>query len=431
MPDAPDLASLPVTLADVRDAADRLRGKIVRTPCHRSASLSRLCGCDVWAKLDYLQNTGSFKDRGARNKLEGLDAVSRGRGVIAASAGNHALALAYHGGELGLTVTVVMPRWAPLVKVANCRALGATVVLHGEAFDDARRRAFELAEEHGYAYVHGFDDPAVVAGAGTLALEILDDVPAPDAVLIPVGGGGLAGGAGVVLKSLSPATRVIGVESVTAPTLTASLAAGQVVRVAAQPTIADGLAVAEVGRLNFEICRRVVDETVLVDEAQTARAVLQLLELEKAVVEGAGAVPLAAATGPLRERLAGRTVVLVLCGGNIDAAVLSRVIERGLAADGRLCRVVCRTSDRPGSLARLLELVGRTGASVRDVGHDRGFGPPDVGRVDIALTLETHDADHVRAVHAALREANVSYAVPPRWAAESAGASDADAVRRG
>ena len=405
----------PVTLADVRAAGDRIRGKVVRTPCHRSLALSRLCGCDVWAKLDYLQNTGSFKERGARNKLEGLDADSRQRGVVAASAGNHALAVAYHAADLGLRATVVMPRFAPLVKVANCHALGAEVLLHGETFDDARGRAMALADETGRAYVPGFDDAAVVAGAGTVALEVLEDVPSPDAVVVPVGGGGLISGMGVVLKSESPGTRVIGVESVTAPSLSAARAAGHPVRVETRPTIADGLAVAEVGRLNFEICQSVVDNLVLVDEAQTAVAVLQLLELEKAVVEGAAAVALAAATGPLREQLQGKTVVLILCGGNIDAAVLSRVIERGLAADGRLCRVVCRTSDRPGSLARLLDLIGRTGASVKDVGHDRGFGPPDVGRVDIALTLETHDAAHVDLVHQTLRDGGVSFVVPPRF----------------
>ena len=412
----PDVDPLAVTLADVLAAADRIRGHVVRTPCHRSLALSRLCGCEVWAKLDYLQNTGSFKERGARNKLEQLDVESRRNGVVAASAGNHALAVAYHSADLGLRATVVMPKFAPLVKVANCRALGAEVLLHGETFDDARRRALELAEETGRPYVHGFDDAAVVAGAGTAALEVLEDVPAPDAVVVPVGGGGLVSGMGVVFKAESPATRVIGVESVTASSLTAALAAGYPVRVETQPTIADGLAVAEVGRLNFEICREVVDDLVLVDEAQTAVAVLQLLELEKAVVEGAAAVALAAATGPLRAQLQGKRVVLILCGGNIDAAVLSRVIERGLAADGRLCRVVCRTSDRPGSLARLLDLIGRTGASVKDVGHDRGFGPADVGRVDIALTLETHDAAHIAAVHAALREGGVSFAVPPRFA---------------
>ena len=404
-----------VTIDDIRAAADRIAGAIVRTPCHHSAALSRLCGCDVWTKLDYLQATGSFKERGARNKLLLLEETARGRGVIAASAGNHAQALAYHGRDLGIGVTVVMPRWAPLVKVANTRSHGANVILHGESFDDARRHALELADRDGSTYVHGFDDPAIVAGAGTCGLEILEDVPDADAILVPVGGGGLVSGIGLVARSLRPQCRTIGIESETAPTLGASLDAGEVVRVEVAPSIADGLAIAQLGGLNFEICRQVVDEVVTVSEAATARAVLQLLELEKAVVEGAAAVALAAATGPLRDRLAGKKVVLVLCGGNIDAGVLGRVIERGLAADGRLCRVVCRTSDRPGSLAKLLDLVGKTGASVKDVQHDRSFGPPDIGRVDIALTLETHDAEHIAEVHKALRDANMSFTVPPRF----------------
>lgn len=404
-----------VHIDDVRAAEKRLGGALVRTPCHHSATLSRLCGCDVYAKLDYLQATGSFKERGARNKLLQLDSAAKRSGVIAASAGNHAQALAYHGRELGIEVTVVMPRWAPLLKVANCRAMGAHVELHGETFEDARERAAQLSADQSLAYVHGFDDPAVVAGAGTCGLEIIEDVPDADAVVVPVGGGGLISGIGVVLRSLAPRCQLIGVESTTAPTLSAALRAGRPVRVSVEPTIADGLAIAQIGQLNFEICRRVVDELVLVDEAQTARAVLQLLELEKAVVEGAGATALAAATGPLQAKLAGKKIVLVLAGGNIDASVLSRVIERGLAADGRLCRVICRISDRPGSLAKLLDVVGRSGASVKDVQHDRSFGPPDVGRVDIALTLETHDLEHVSRVHEALAEAHITFSIPPRF----------------
>lgn len=404
-----------VTINEIRAAAGRIAGAIVRTPCHHSEQLSRLCGCDVYAKLDYLQATGSFKERGARNKLLQLDEPARRNGVIAASAGNHAQALAYHGRDLGILVTVVMPKWAPLLKVANCRALGAEVILHGDTFDEACGRATQVCAEKKMTYVHGFDDPAIIAGAGTCATEILEDVPDPDAIVVPVGGGGLISGIGVAVKALAPGCRVIGVESTTAPTLSAAMDAGEPVRVEVKPTIADGLAIARIGVLNLEICRHVVDDIVLVDEAQTARAVLQLLELEKAVVEGAGAVALAAATGSLQKQLAGRKVVLVLAGGNIDASVLSRVIERGLAADGRLCRVVCRVSDRPGSLAKLLDLVGRSGASVKDVQHDRSFGPPDVGRVDIALTLETHDTEHIREVHKALRGAEVRFSIPPRF----------------
>ena len=409
------LDPLPVKLQDIEEAAARIAGAVVRTPCHHSPALSRLCGCDVYAKLDYLQATGSFKERGARNKLLSLDGEARRRGVIAASAGNHAQAVAYHGRELGIAVTVVMPRWAPLVKMANTRGHGAAVILHGETFDEARAHAVELQHERGYTYVPGFDDPAIIAGAGTAGLEVMEDVPQADAVIIPVGGGGLISGMGVAIKGRSPRTRVIGVESNAAPTLTAALDAGCVVRVECRPSIADGLAIAQVGKLNFEIARQVVDEMVLVDEAAAARAVLQLMELEKAVVEGAGAVALAAVTGPLKSRLAGKTVVLMLCGGNIDAAVLARVIERGLAADGRLCRVTCRVSDRPGSLAKLLDLLGKTGASVKDVHHDRSFGPADVGRVDISVVLETHDFDHVREVHGALRAAGVNFTVPGRF----------------
>ncbi len=412
---APDFASLPVSLADIKAAAGRIEGAVVRTPCHHSLALSRLCGCDVYAKLDYLQATGSFKERGARNKLLLLDDEARARGVVAASAGNHAQAVAYHGRELGIAVTVVMPRWAPLVKVGNARALGAKVILHGETFDEARSHAVELQQRQHNTYVHGFDDAAIVAGAGTAGLEVVEDVPDVDAVIIPVGGGGLISGMAIAIKAHNPKCLAIGVESTTAPTLSAALDSGAIVRVDCKPTIADGLAIAQVGKLNFEIARQLVDDVVLVDEAAAARAVLQLMELEKAVVEGAGAVALAAVTGPLKQRLAAKKVVLMLCGGNIDAAVLARVIERGLAADGRLCRVTCRVSDRPGTLARLLELLGRTGASVKDVSHDRSFGPPDVGRVDISVTLETHDFDHVEEVHQALRAAGITFAVPRRF----------------
>ncbi|MEM8873270.1 MAG: threonine ammonia-lyase [Planctomycetota bacterium] len=397
---------MPVTIDDVRAATERVREAVLRTPCHQSDALARLCGCTVYAKLDYLQATGSFKERGARNKLAQL---GNDAGVIAASAGNHAQALAYHGRDLGHDVTVVMPKFAPLVKVANCRALGARVVIHGSTFDEARRHAVEIAERDALTYVHGFDDPAIVAGAGTTALEILEDVPEPDAVIVPVGGGGLISGVGLVMKALAPNCRLIGVEADSAPTLQAALAHGGPTPVEVTPTIADGLAIAQLGQLNYDICKGVVDQVVSVDEAQTARAVLQLMEKEKAVVEGAAATSLAALTGPLCEELAGRTVVILLCGGNVDASVLARVIERGLAADGRLCRFVCRTSDRPGSLAKLLNILGEVGVSVKDVQHDRSFGPPDIGRVDIALTLETYDADHIEQLRAALKANGIAH----------------------
>jgi threonine dehydratase len=401
-----------VSAQDVRDAADRIRGSVERTPCRRSALLSNLCDCEVYSKLDYLQPTGSFKERGARNTLEQLDQAGRDAGVIAASAGNHAQALARHGGLLGISVTVVMPKWAPLVKVAACRRLGAEVVLHGDAFDAAREQAMSIARSKGLTYVHGFNDPGVIAGAGTVAVEVLDDVPELDAVVIPVGGGGLLAGMACYIKAVKPDCRVLAVESEAAPTLTAALTAGEPVTVETRPSIADGLAIARLGDNCFEPCRRWVDRAVTVSEPDAARAVLQLLEMEKATVEGAAATPLAALTGPLADEVRGKRVAIVLCGGNIDAQVLGRVIERGLAADGRLCRVVIRVSDRAGSLAKVLELIGGAGASVREVLHDRSFGSRDVGRVDITLVLETNDADHVAFVHTALRDAGVSFRVP-------------------
>ena len=392
----------PVTLADVRAARERIRDVIYHSPCPYSLSLSRLCGCEVYCKLDHLQMTGSFKERGARNKLLLLGPEARAKGVVAASAGNHALGLAYHGQDLGIPVTVVMPKWAPLVKLSNCRSFGAEVVLHGEAYDEAKRHATALAEETGRTYVTGFDDRDIIAGQGTMGLEIVEDVPDLDAVIVPVGGGGLIAGVGLAVKSLKPGVRVIGVEPENAPTFRASLDAGHVVKIETKPTLADGLAVAEFGRLCFDIARTVVDDLVMVDEGQIARSVLRLLELEKTVVEGAGAVPLAA-TLSRSMGLSGKKVVLCLCGGNIDVTLISRVIERGLAADGRLCRARVYLSDRPGSLARLLGVIAETGAGIKEVSHDRNFGPADVARVVVSLVVETRDHDHVRALYEVLR----------------------------
>jgi threonine dehydratase len=397
-----------VTLDDIRAARERIRDVIYHSPCPYSLSLSRLCGAEVYCKLDHLQMTGSFKERGARNKLLLLPPEQRQRGVIAASAGNHALALAYHGHDLGIAVTVVMPKWSPLVKVKNCRSFGANIILHGDAYDDAKREAKRLAEEKGLTYIPGFDDPDVIAGQGTVGLEILEDVTDVDVVICPVGGGGLIAGVGRALKSVKPNVRLIGVEPVNAPTLHASLKAGHVVKVDTKPTLADGLAVAEVGRLCFDIAKDVIDDLLLVDEPAIARAVLRLLELEKTVIEGAGAVPLAAAMDPAFD-LANKKVVLILCGGNIDMSMISKVIDRGLAADGRLCRVVASVSDRPGSLANLTRVLGATGASVKEVEHDRHFGPPDVALVNIICVLETRDFEHIEQIKQALRDANIAF----------------------
>jgi threonine dehydratase len=407
MPDSN--VSLPnVSLGDIQAARKRIGDAIYHSPCPYSLSLSRLCGCEIYCKLDHLQMTGSFKERGARNKLLQLPAQLRAAGVIAASAGNHALGLAYHGQLLSIPVTVVMPRWAPLIKVSNCRSFGATVILHGDTFDDARKLAIATAAKKNQTFIPGFDDPDIIAGQGTMGLEILEDVPDLDAVIIPVGGGGLLAGVGTAIKALRPQTRIIAVEPSHAPTLDASLRAGKVTRIETKPTLADGLAVAEIGSLCFQMIKGMIDRVHLVDEAQIAKAILRLLELEKTVVEGAGAVPLAAIANRSPNGnslgLEGKKVVLVLCGGNIDVTLISRIIERGLAADGRLCRITAAVTDRPGGLAHLAKVIAACGASIKEVHHDRNFGPPDIARVYVSCVLETRDFAHIKEIEAALRK---------------------------
>jgi threonine dehydratase len=396
-----------LTLADIEAARERIRGGIYESPCVESIPLSKLTGAHIHCKLDYLQRTGSFKERGARNALLHLTAEQRKRGVIAASAGNHAQGVAYHGSLLGIPVTVVMPKFAALVKVTNCRHLGATVVLHGADLTEARAEAEAIAAREGLTFLHPFDNEHVIAGQGTIALEILEQAPDVQAIVAPVGGGGLIAGIGTVVAARRPDVRVIGVEPVRAACLTAALGAGHPVPVRLSPTLADGLAVAQIGMRPYEILKRVVDEVVTVDEAAIALAVLRLIELEKSVVEGAGAAPLAAFLAGKLASLAGQKVVLVLCGGNIDLTMLDRVIEVGLVADGRLSRFTVSISDRPGGLARLAEVIASTGASIKEIVHDRAFSGPDLSEVRIVCIVETTGHDHVAALHRALDMAGV------------------------
>jgi threonine dehydratase len=383
---------MPVTLADIVAARERIADAIYCSPCPESRQLSPLCGTRVFCKLDYLQRTGSFKERGARNALLLLDDEQRKRGVVAASAGNHALGLAYHGQLLGIGVTVVMPRFAPLIKVATCRNLGANVILHGDTFAEARARVHELVKEQGVIHIHGFDDPSIIAGQGTLGLEILEQVPDVEAIVVPIGGGGLIAGIATAVKSQRPGVRVriIGVEAEATPNLSGALAAGKPVEYPTRPTLADGLAVGKIGALPFEIARTLVDEVVQVSEDELALAILRLIELEKSVVEGAAAAPLAACMRGLQS-IAGRRTVLVLCGGNIDSAMLGRVIEHGLVLDGRLCRFTATISDRPGGLARLAQVIASVGASVKEIEHDRAFAGADFSAVNVLCTVETSD----------------------------------------
>lgn len=396
-----------VDLADIRAAARRIAGAVTVTPCPESIPLSELCGAQVYCKLDNLQRTGSFKERGARNALLCLPTEARKRGVIAASAGNHALGLAYHGQLLGIPVTVVMPDYAPLIKVTTCQRLGARVIVQGRDFAEARAEADRRVKAEGLAYVHGFDDPAIIAGQGTMALEILRQVPDVEAIVCPIGGAGLIAGISVAVKSFRPEVQVIGVESRQTASFTAALKAGQPVAIPRKATLADGLAVLKVGANSFALARERVDQVVRVDEASIAQAILRMLELEKIVVEGAAAAPLAAMISGALPALRGKRVVLVACGGNIDPAMLTRVIERGLVQDGRLTRFTAHISDRPGGLAELARVIAASGASIRDIAHDRPFSGPDVSAVNAVCTVETRDKAHVRALHVALRKAGL------------------------
>ncbi|MEO8850077.1 MAG: threonine ammonia-lyase [Casimicrobiaceae bacterium] len=396
-----------VTYEDILTARERIRGGIYESPCVESIPLSQLTGAHIYCKLDYLQRTGSFKERGARNALLKLDEPRRRKGVIAASAGNHALGIAYHASLLDIPVTVVMPQFAALIKVTNCRQLGANVILHGTDLSEARIKAEELAQQRGLTFIHPFDNADVVAGQGTMALEILEQAPDLDAIVVPVGGGGLLAGIGTVMKRNRPQVRIIGVEPEHAACLTAGLAAGAPVRVKLSSTLADGLAVPMIGALPFSMLQKVVDQVVTVDEATIALAILRLIELEKSVVEGAGAAPLAAFLSGKLESLKDRKVVLTLCGGNIDLSILDRVIEVALVADGRKWRFTASISDRPGGLARLSEVIASTGASIQEIVHDRAFAGPDLSEVRVVCVVETSGRAHVETLEKALAAAHI------------------------
>jgi threonine dehydratase len=396
-----------VTFQDIEAARKRITDAVYYSPSPPSIPLSEITGMKIFCKLDNLQRTGSFKERGARNALAQLSHDQQKRGVIAASAGNHAQALAYQGSLLGIPATVVMPKFAPLIKVSTCEQLGATVLLHGEGFGQAKARAHEIAVEKGLAYIDGYDDPAIIAGQGTMGLEIVEQVPDVEAVIIPVGGAGLLAGVSLAVKTLRPETKIVAVEAENVASFSAALEAGKPTKITMRPTLADGLAIPEVGANAFQIARSLVDLTVTVTEEEIALAILRLVELEKSVVEGAAATPLAACMSGRLKELAGKRVVLLLCGGNIDPNVLSRVIERGLVADGRLGRFTAVISDRPGGLADLATQIASTGASVKQIVHDRAFASPDVSAVNVLCTVETRNHQHLAELRALLKSRGV------------------------
>mmetsp|Transcript_12128 Transcript_12128/g.28567 ORF Transcript_12128/g.28567 Transcript_12128/m.28567 type:complete len:555 (+) Transcript_12128:199-1863(+) len=399
---------IPVTFDDVCKAAYKIKDAVVYTSTKRNSGLSTITGTELYLKSEYKQYTGSFKERGARNALMQLPEAQKKKGVIAASAGNHALALCYHGGLLGIPVTVIMPTIAPLTKVEKCRQLGANVVLYGKHILEAKEHALEDERYAGLQYINGYDDPAIVAGAGSIGLEILEQVPDVDVVVVPVGGAGLIAGVALAIKSLRPEVQIIGVETETCASFSAALKAGKPSPAVTTPTLADGLAVPTVGPHSFEVAKHFVDKCVLVSEKQVAISILRLLEHEKAVIEGGGAVGVAALLpgGPLDiPELKGKKIVTPLCGGNIDITVLGRVIERGLAADRRLVRFAVTVSDRPGGLAAMVSTISGAGASVWDITHERAWMHTSVDQVVNTVVCEVTGPEHEQKLKKALSDA--------------------------
>lgn len=383
------------TYAAIQEAAQRIRDGVIETPCTRTRAFRDLAPGNHYLKLESLQRTGSFKDRGALNRMLRLTEAERARGVVTASAGNHAQAVAYHGGRLGISVTVVMPETAPLIKVTNTRGYGADVIQVGTILDDAAAEVQRFAAEEELLIIHAFDDEDVIAGQGTMGLEILEQVPDVSVVVMPVGGGGMISGIACAIKEIKPDVRIIGVEADAAASAKASRDAGEVVKIAASDTLADGIATKRIGEITYPLIERYVDELVSVGEEEIAAAILLLIEREKTVAEGAGAVGLAALmTGSVTLSETDRAVLL-LSGGNIDINMISRIIDRGLVFDGRLVRLAITVKDRPGSLAGLTRAVADMGANVLETYHRRAFADISVGDVGIVIQMETRGREHV------------------------------------
>ncbi|GAB4212099.1 MAG: threonine ammonia-lyase [Rhodoferax sp.] len=397
-----------IDIESLQAAAQRIRAHVLRTPCVASQTLSEITGAQVWLKFENLQFTASFKERGACNKLAQLSESERARGVIAMSAGNHAQGVAYHAQRLGIRAVIVMPQFTPGVKVARTRGFGAEVVLHGNTLDAARAHALALAQQQGLVFVHPYDDPDIVAGQGTVALEMLADVPELDTLVVAMGGGGLMSGMALAAHAINPAIELVGVQTARFPALVNALTGSQHPQGAS--SIAEGIAVGTPGSLPLSILREHVHEALLVDEGDIEQAIVLLLEVEKTLVEGAGAAALAAL---LKHpgRFAGRKVGLVLCGGNIDPLLLASIIERGMVRAGRLVRLVVSARDVPGSLAHITATVAAAGANITEVHHQRAFTLLAAQNVEIELVLQTRDAAHVRDVVAALAQAGLPAAV--------------------
>ena len=396
--------ALPVTIADVRAAADAIAGAVERTPMAHSRTLSQICGCTIFLKFENLQYTASFKERGALNKLARLSPQQRKSGVIACSAGNHAQGVAYHAQRLGIPAVIVMPNGTPFMKITQTRRFGAEVVVHGADLSDAQDHADVLRRERGLVFVHPYDDPDIIAGQGTIGLEMLAAEPSLDTLVVPVGGGGLISGIAVAAKALKPSIAIIGVEAKLYPAMSQVLR-GEEPR-SGGVTIAEGIAVKRPGEITRRIVRALVEDILLVGEDALENAVLLMLEIEKSVAEGAGGAALAAVIAN-KERFAGKRVGVVISGGNIDARLLSAILMRGLVRTGRLVRVRVDISDQPGLLGRVANLIGEAGGNIVEVYHQRLFHDVPLKMAELDVVIETRDARHVDEILATLRAAGL------------------------
>ncbi|HEY4932508.1 MAG TPA: threonine ammonia-lyase [Terriglobales bacterium] len=404
MTGAPTSNAGAVTLAAVQQARARIRGFIYESPCRASAELSAMTAQTVHLKLDNLQRTGAFKERGALNKILTLTDQEKQRGVITASAGNHAQAVAYHACARGLRAQIVMPLMTPLVKVAATKGFGAEVVLHGANYDEAYAYAVESCAEQGMTFLHPFDDAEVINGQGSIGLELLEQVPSLEAVVVPIGGGGLISGVACAIKESNPRVRVVGVQTERLPSMLRAIEAGHPVTIPASATVADGIAVRRAGDQTLPLVQRYVDEIVTVDEEEIANAILVLLEKEKTLAEGAGAVAIASLLQH-KTSLSGKKTAALVCGGNIDVSLLAKIIERGLAKDGRRMRLRIHLTDRPGALYQLTKIIADLRANIVETQYDRTYYGVNLGDTAIDLSLETRGPEHIAKILATLTEA--------------------------
>ena len=397
-----------INLGDIQAALGRIRSSIYLSPCARSETFSQSTANQVYLKLDNLQRTGAFKERGALNKLLLLSPEERARGVITASAGNHAQGIAYHAGRLGIRAQICMPLTTPLIKVSATRGFGADVVLHGANYDEACVEAMRRGQESGLTFVHPFDDDAVIAGQGTIGIELMQQHPDLEVVVVPIGGGGLIGGIACALKEMNPRIQVFGVQPSRLPSMKFAVAEGKPVTVNAASTIADGIAVRRAGERTLPMVQKYVDDIVTVEEEEIAHAILLLLEREKTLAEGAGAAAIAALVNRKLPCIEKKVAVLV-CGGNIDVTLLSRIIERGLVKDGRLVRLRVHLGDFPGALHRLTSILAQHRANIVETDYDRAYHGVNLGETAIEITMETRGPDHIAEIISALGAAGYAH----------------------